>query len=79
MREKDGTDTSELTVNGEHYFLSLPPSLSFCLSTQPQVPCETVGAILYTANRAVFLVPAPIASHKWTKMARVKRDCLEQV
>lgn len=61
---KTEPDTSEITVNGQHYSLFPPLPVFLYLSTRPQVPCETVGAILYTANRAVFLVPVSISSHR---------------
>lgn len=54
--------------------LSLFPRLSPCLSTRPQVPRETVGAILCAANRAVFLVPVPISSHRGTKRKGVLKE-----
>lgn len=56
-----------------HGLLSIFPGPTPC-----EVPCETVGAILLTANRAAFLLACPYLSpHRRTERQRaVKREGL---
>lgn len=70
---KTEPNTSGITVNGQHYSPS-SPSPSFLSIFPPRVPCETVGAILCAANRAVFLVPVSISSHRRTKRGGVVKE-----
>lgn len=74
MREKDGTRYLRDYSQWSALFSPSIPAFLSAFSTRPQVPCETVGAILYTANRVVFLVPVPISSHRRTKRKGVLKE-----